>query len=192
MLALLDSDTRGKDGRFLKGNRILNQWGGRLHFTSTHKECRKCKVIKLHSEFSIDTSNKYGLGYWCKICASANARKHHHRRQKEDVNYRLSKRSVYINQRHGLSLVEYTEKLIAQGSKCAICQVELLTSGYRTHLDHCHKSGKLRAFLCTNCNRGLGSFHDNPEFLKCAIDYLQTHSITVTGAKEDNINDGSH
>ncbi len=78
--------------------------------------------------------------------------------------------------KHGLPLEKYEEILAQQNSICAICKVKLLSSGSGTHLDHSHKTGKLRAFLCTNCNRGLGHFQDNIENLLAAVDYLATHN----------------
>ena len=36
----------------------------------------------------------------------------------------------------------------------------------------------VRGILCPDCNRGLGSFHDNIEFLKNAIIYLRRQNET--------------
>lgn len=147
--------------------------------TDTQLECRKCFVLKDYTDFSPDKKSPYGVGYWCRQCAAANSRKHHARRHENDSHYREAKRDAYIKNRFGITLQEYTEKLKAQNFLCAICEVKLPTSGYFTHLDHCHKSGKIRAFLCTNCNRGLGHFQDNKEFLLRAAGYLDTHNSNV-------------
>lgn len=40
-------------------------------------------------------------------------------------------------------------------------------------IDHCHKSGKFRGWLCLNCNMGLGFFKDAPERLRRAAEYLE-------------------
>ncbi len=95
---------------------------------------------------------------------------------KEDPQYKEEKRISYIKNRHGISAEEYEAMLVVQEYSCAICKVKLLSRGHGTHLDHSHKTGKLRAMLCTNCNRGLGHFQDNTEFLKVAIDYLNSHN----------------
>ena len=87
---------------------------------------------------------------------------------------------------------EYEDKLASQKFECAICKVKLPTSGPITHLDHDHKTGLLRDFLCTNCNRGLGHFQDSPELLRLAAQYLDTHNDSVVVVKEDSANEITH
>jgi hypothetical protein len=60
--------------------------------------------------------------------------------------------------------------LEAQGSLCLICQGEFTASGF--HVDHCHSTGRVRGLLCSNCNRGLGMFQDDPNVLRAALSYL--------------------
>lgn len=43
-------------------------------------------------------------------------------------------------------------------------------------LDHDHKTGRFRGWLCSNCNMGLGLFRDNPTALESAIRYLANAS----------------
>lgn len=66
--------------------------------------------------------------------------------------------------------------------RCPICskkKVELKSSG-RWHdrsvwvLDHCHTTEAFRGWICNNCNSGLGRFYDNKEYLKKAIQYLES------------------
>jgi len=40
-------------------------------------------------------------------------------------------------------------------------------------LDHDHTTGKFRGWLCHDCNRALGQFHDNITILENAIQYLR-------------------
>jgi hypothetical protein len=140
--------------------------------------CGKCNTNKTLQEFHKDSSNKYGIAYWCKECATQNSRTNHSKRVTDPL-YKEAKRNSYIKTKFGLTLEEYTKKLKAQECKCAICGLELPTSGHLTHLDHCHATGKIRAFLCTNCNRGLGHFQDSVFNLTEAITYLKTHNSSA-------------
>lgn len=157
-----------------------NQFNRHIIFTPTTKECSWCLEVKPHSEFHKDANNRYKLAYYCKPCAISKSRAHHNNR-KNDIKYKTAKKNDYIKHIHGITLVEYNEKLRMQDYKCAICSINIENKG---HYDHCHKTGKYRAFLCSNCNRGLGHFQDSKEILSNAIDYLNKHTSNVDTGKE--------
>lgn len=80
----------------------------------------------------------------------------------------------------GLTREEYDRMLLEQNGKCSICDVELALAGSKNclekaHIDHCHRTGKIRSILCCGCNSGLGFFKDNTDTLKKAIQYLRIH-----------------
>lgn len=54
---------------------------------------------------------------------------------------------------------------------CECCSRQL-EPGRKTHLDHNHKTGGFRGWLCDRCNRGLGYFDDCIEGLQKAVAYL--------------------
>lgn len=72
--------------------------------------------------------------------------------------------------RYGLVLEDYDRMLEAQGGRCAICGLSNRVLG----IDHCHKTNKVRAILCINCNAALGGFMDSPQLLRSAADYLES------------------
>lgn len=80
---------------------------------------------------------------------------------------------------YGVGVDWVKEQLEAQDWKCSICK----TFGFKMredhvsgmNLDHCHKTGKARALLCHNCNRGLGLMQDDPEILREAANYVERH-----------------
>lgn len=76
----------------------------------------------------------------------------------------------------GITLTEYEDIYHKQGGLCDICLVPI-EMGPGAHLDHCHTTGKIRGFLCQDCNFGLGRFEDNPNRLRQAITYLARHGV---------------
>ncbi len=87
--------------------------------------------------------------------------------------------NAYLLKKYGITLEEYRKRLSKQNNVCAICK-QPETAVIKNKLiampvDHCHKTGKTRGLLCTKCNRGLGLFDDNTEFLTNAINYLKSY-----------------
>jgi hypothetical protein len=67
---------------------------------------------------------------------------------------------------------DYLRMLIHQRGICAVCRTRP-ESGL--HVDHCHKSGKVRELLCRNCNLAIGHFKDDMNRLRAANEYLERH-----------------
>ena len=74
----------------------------------------------------------------------------------------------------GITHDDYERLLKLQNGVCKICKKFKLQSN-KNHMaiDHCHKSGKIRGILCGDCNKSLGGFFDNINYLKRAIKYLK-------------------
>lgn len=75
---------------------------------------------------------------------------------------------------YGINDIEFKSMLKSQNYKCALCD-KLFDVERNIHLDHNHKTGKVRAILCHHCNTGLGLFKDSIELLQKAISYLKWH-----------------
>lgn len=97
--------------------------------------------------------------------------------------YRVANPNVFkgkhLEKKFGITLAQYHEMLTEQGGGCAICGKPERTSRSGKTLslavDHCHNSSQVRGLLCVNCNQGIGSFRDDPEILRKAIEYLHKH-----------------
>ena len=84
--------------------------------------------------------------------------------------------------RYSLTAEQFQAMLDDQGNRCALCRAEF-TSTRDRHIDHDHSCcgqqkscGKcLRGIVCSDCNHGLGFFHDDTTILQSAIDYLVEH-----------------
>lgn len=75
---------------------------------------------------------------------------------------------------HGLTLEDYDAMLAKQSGVCAIC-AKPCTVKSRLSVDHCHKTGKIRALLCNPCNQGIGLFADDGDRLRSAGEYVDRH-----------------
>lgn len=65
----------------------------------------------------------------------------------------------------------YERKLIEK--VCGICGEHKDNLKSPLHLDHDHRTGLARGFLCHQCNSGLGNFNDDIDLLERAISYLK-------------------
>ena len=156
------------------------------------KTCNCCKQEKPNtSEFFYPYKTRNNtLAAICITCAKKKNKEYYHNntdRMKEVTRQnREKKKEAYGNTRYfrdarvkyGISKENYTQLWGNQGGRCKICENDL-TVGQRPHIDHCHKTGKVRGLLCHNCNRGLGAFKDNPDFLLLACDYLLDFQETL-------------
>ena len=92
---------------------------------------------------------------------------------------RTWRRNGDLKKHFGISLDQYNEMLEAQGFVCAICNLpetqKCSTTGvvYKLAVDHCHKTGKVRALLCSRCNRTLGMVDDDVLLLQKLSAYIQ-------------------
>lgn len=80
-------------------------------------------------------------------------------------------RSYYAKKSYGLSEEQLATLYEESGGRCMICSK--VEGTRKHHIDHCHKTGKVRGLLCPSCNKGLGHFEDNIETMEKAIDYLK-------------------
>lgn len=46
-------------------------------------------------------------------------------------------------------------------------------------LDHCHRTGRFRAWLCDDCNHGIGKFKDDPKLLRNVADKIEAFNKEV-------------
>ena len=114
------------------------------------------------------------LSYYCKVCSSAYCtawnKKPENRIRANDI-----KRRNKFKTKYKISEKEIQELMNKSMGCCSICNESLITPESRIsyHVDHDHKTDKVRGLLCGSCNRGLGQFRDSIEVLKNAIKYLQ-------------------
>ncbi|MET9967588.1 endonuclease VII domain-containing protein [Streptomyces sp. NPDC006356] len=122
-----------------------------------HKHCRGCGEVKPHSEWHRKTSAADGLASRCKACKAVTGPAGHLRRK------------------YGLTEAQRDEMVASQMGLCVIC-----LKAPAVHVDHCHKTGRVRGVLCFNCNSGLGLLRDDPDVINRAADYLEGNAWKPT------------
>ncbi len=84
----------------------------------------------------------------------------------------------HLKATYGITLEEQQAMLVAQGGKCANLGCVATDPGGRFnkwHVDHDHKTGKVRGLLCQACNWTAGVAGDSPERLHGLAEYINSH-----------------
>lgn len=146
------------------------------------KNCTQCFKLKDLSEFSPNKAMKLGIQSACKECQKL-TRRIYYKKYKKTIDakqneYRKANpdkvRFALIKTNYGMTETEYRKLLNDQNNRCAICRTKNPgAKGKWFHVDHSHKTKKIRGLLCTKCNQGLGYFNDDPIALRCAADYIE-------------------
>lgn len=83
-------------------------------------------------------------------------------------------RARMLGRRYGLSVERYQQLFKKQRGRCAICRHPFGKGRrYGPHVDHDHRTHRVRGLLCTSCNQGLGRFGDDAARLAAAARYLR-------------------
>lgn len=76
--------------------------------------------------------------------------------------------------KYGIGLYQYQCILEEQNGLCFLCGQKDFRN---LAVDHCHRTGKVRRLLCSNCNMALGKFNEDPNLLRKAAEYIEQDFI---------------
>jgi len=99
-----------------------------------------------------------------------------------------------IKRQYGISKEDFIKILELQQGKCKICSIIMETFSFKNNIantlciDHCHYSGKVRGFICNNCNRALGLFKDDESILLNAYNYIVQFKSDELLEKQETVN----
>ncbi len=121
-----------------------------------NKICNVCHKIKPTEEFAINQSNKGKPVLRRPSCKSC-------RMNIDGVNIPSSVKSEWEKDR------PHKEPF-----QCPVCDKRTIADvTSRVVLDHNHKTGKVRGWICDSCNTGLGRFKDDPVIARHMADYIE-------------------
>lgn len=141
-------------------------------------ECKKCGRDLPRQAFYVKNGKMIRP---CKDCHSAYRKIYNEERSdkvkivsKEWRNANPDKVKDYtLLKKYGLTLEKFEAMYDDQKGKCDICGESGGIGKHELVIDHNHTTGRVRALLCPNCNRGLGMFRENVMLLIAAAKYLQ-------------------
>lgn len=84
--------------------------------------------------------------------------------------HRRLEREGHLRRKYGLTLNLFEALVAAQLGNCAICGAN---EDLDLHVDHDHRTKKVRGLLCGKCNKAIGLLNDDPDLLLVAKEYLE-------------------
>jgi len=154
----------------------------------TEKECVQCHTIKPLEDYFADKrmTGKGGKNSSCKACQKLNRQKWSEENREYQTEYfkdyyqknKRAQQGKRLEKKYGITIDDYEAILVAQKGACAVCCSVTARGNGKFHVDHDHKTGKVRGLLCHDCNVGLGNFKDSPELLEAASTYLRRLSMS--------------
>jgi hypothetical protein len=166
--------------------------------TEQLKRCPACATSKSLDAFNRQTGARDGRQTYCRDCSRARNRQYEAANREKRAAYleatkaeRSARQKAYyadnkarvrervrtyrLATQYGITPADYDVMLADQAGRCKICGSQEPggpKAAFRFAVDHCHRSGVVRALLCFRCNTVLGQFDDSVELLQRAIDYL--------------------
>jgi len=166
------------------------------------KRCKKCGELKPLEEFYRATGMRDGRRNDCIPCnlAASKARnaanpfpnrerarrwieenperyREKQRRYVESGRKAEWSRNSYLKRTFGMTQTDYEAMLESQGGGCALCH-RPPSRKISLHIDHDHKTGRIRGLLCGSCNNGIGLLQEDEEVLLRALDHVRSDPDT--------------
>lgn len=135
------------------------------------KFCSRCDTIQPIESFGKNRSTQDGRTTYCKPC--------HNLAGRESRDRAGGAREYHPRRRYGITGADFDAMVEAQGGTCAVCD------GKPEHVDHDHKTGRVRGILCFNCNQALGNVRDDLTVLQGLMDYLRRHRLSLIGPVDE-------
>lgn len=166
-LKLFYTDQSKKDGRGSKCKNCARKSSRNQYHNPKNSTQRKEKREEWISR------NKEKIGEYQRIYRA----RHREKVREYNRNYKRTKQQKHRLEKYGIDQETYDFLKERQQSLCGICG-RLFEGKISPHVDHCHKTGKVRGLLCWNCNIRLG-YLESEVFRAQAEKYLQCEYIEI-------------
>ena len=156
-------------------------------------KCIDCESVKSVSEF-YHRKRMYvttGLPMRQTHCKSCTKKRSNLRRESKSLREQDKNKSRFS--KYGIGTEEYNRMYIKQKEVCRMCkkrrpQTRKNGEVIDLHIDHNHKTGRVRGLLCTYCNNSLGMLEESVErFFRAIIYILADRFINLIKRKQENV-----
>ncbi len=121
------------------------------------KICNICHKLKKTTEFAKNQNAKNNRSVRRPSCQKC-------RKQLEGVNISSAEKNKWSK-----------SKPVDEPFECPVCSKRTIAGiTSKVVLEHDHRSGKVRGWVCDSCNTGIGRFKDDKELLKKAIKFIES------------------
>jgi len=79
--------------------------------------------------------------------------------------------------KYNITLKDYNKMWLKQEGCCLCCGRHQSEFARRLHVDHSHKTGKVRGLLCSNCNTILGKLKEDLVVLEKVKQYITGYCV---------------
>jgi len=151
------------------------------------KRCCHCREYRDESEFGLNKSNKDGYQETCKKCRKEyrlknsdkikESKKIYYYKNRDKLlkiskTYRNSNKGkvkeYQLKYKYNIDKIQYDFLMKKANYKCEICG-----SIKKLHIDHNHRTDKIRGILCSKCNISIGLVDENLIILSNMLQYLK-------------------
>lgn len=148
--------------------------------------CKRGHQFTDENTYLHENKNRERASRNCRICTRDRLRRYRRVNHEKVVAYDKKyydnnrekiiayKRKHRLNSFYQITEEDFESMYKSQNGQCAICLIHMEFNS-KIHIDHSHKTGKVRGLLCKKCNLALG-FIENEEFRKKAIIYLEKNN----------------
>lgn len=163
---------RSRDGFFIWCKKCDNEHSKK--YQKEHLEgarLRKKRWYKRHSVEQSLKSNNYNKEH--RTEKTLYMREFCKKHPEETLLYR---RNYNCMRAHGITLKQKEEMILNQDNKCLICEIDLRQlNTKKVHVDHDHKTNKIRGILCHYCNTALGFLEEDLEKVYKLAEYVKKY-----------------
>ena len=145
------------------------------------KKCRRCGITKSRDEYSWYNVKGLRPRSKCRVCRAEEQKdykkKNHEKvldtQRRSHAKHKSDRAKKRLERVYNITGEDYDQMLEEQNHCCAICGTDTPMGRGTWHVDHCHKTDKVRGLLCSKCNAGIGFLNEDTNTLRKAIDYLK-------------------